>query len=203
MLTISEFVMRHLEERREEFLAGGGGASEWAGRAFLGCDETWALFESQVAGRFFNELARRSRHYVLAFVAISQQMSDFDSPHGQAFRKQSTIQIYFSQSEEDIQGMIETQGFRPAEIELLEGLTTVKRDHSTAFVANGKRGSGLIRMAYGPLEYWIATSDPDNDEPVRRLALRETGNNPWAALQLLADDQWRIAAERQLFSRTA
>lgn len=197
VLLISEYVKRQVKRRREEFLAGGGGLSEWAGRSFLLCDETWALLESDISGSWFvNEFARRGRHLALAFIAISQQLSDFSGKYGEAFRKQSTIQIYFKQSEEDLTFAADAKAFTAAEIELLHGLSTVKRDHSSAFLVNGNRGNGVITMRYGPLEYWIASNDPNRDEKLRRLALRQARNNPWGALQLLADPNWIIEHER-------
>lgn len=196
ILLISEFVMRHVKARRQEFLDGNGGVSEWSGRAFLLCDETWAILQSPITARWFNELARRSRHLALALVAISQQMDDFSGEYGTAFRRQSTIQLYFKQSTEDLKFATETQAFTSAEAELLSGLSTVKRDYSSAFLVNGIRGNGVITMRYGPLEYWIASNDPNRDEPLRRLALRQSGDNPWGALQLLADPTWLSDNER-------
>jgi hypothetical protein len=50
----------------------------------------------------------------------------------------------------------------------------------------------------GPLEYWIATSDPARDEHIRERALRESGQDPWRALELLADEQWQQTAAGEL-----
>jgi hypothetical protein len=52
---------------------------------------------------------------------------------------------------------------------------------------NGTRGQGTLQIAVGPAEYWIASSDPARDEPLRQAALRGSGGDPWAALELLAE----------------
>jgi hypothetical protein len=43
------------------------------------------------------------------------------------------------------------------------------------------------------LEYWIASSDPARDEHIRKRALRETGEQSWAALRLLVSEEWQQA----------
>jgi hypothetical protein len=63
---------------------------------------------------------------------------------------------------------------------------------------NGARGQGTVQIAVGALEYWIATSDPARDEHLRRRALRESGQDPWRALGLLADERWQQAAADEL-----
>ena len=50
---------------------------------------------------------------------------------------------------------------------------------------NGTRGQGTLQISVGAREYWIASSDPARDEPRRRQALRASGGDPWAALELL------------------
>ena len=57
-----------------------------------------------------------------------------------------------------------------------------------------KRGRGAIRIAPGAPEYWIASSNPELDQPLRHAALRETGGDPWKALTRLCDPAWQ---ERQ------
>ncbi len=76
------------------------------------------------------------------------------------------------------------------EVQAISQAKTVKRDYSTAFWDNGTRGRVSITVRLGDLEYWIATHDPELDEPLRQLALRQAGGDPWRALRLLADPDW-------------
>jgi hypothetical protein len=55
-----------------------------------------------------------------------------------------------------------------------------------------------LQIGVGPLEYWIASSDPARDEPVRRHALREAQQQSWPALRLLVNDEWQAAAASEL-----
>ena len=61
---------------------------------------------------------------------------------------------------------------------------------------NGTRGSGTVSIRVADLEYWIATSDPVGDEPIRRRALRDAGGDAWEALRLLASPEWHKMSYR-------
>jgi hypothetical protein len=88
-------------------------------------------------------------------------------------------------------------GLTPEQVAAIGSLRTVKREYATAFLTNGVRGSGTVSIRVSDLEYWIATSDPVRDEPLRRRALAEAGEDPWEALRLLASAEWhaRVAGE--------
>jgi hypothetical protein len=64
---------------------------------------------------------------------------------------------------------------------------------------NGTRGQGTIQIGVGPWEYWIASSDPARDEPIRQQALRDAGGDSWAALKLLVQQEWQenLSAEAE------
>jgi hypothetical protein len=88
-------------------------------------------------------------------------------------------------------------GLSEEEVAAVAVLRTVKREYATAFLCNGKRGSGTVSIRVSEAEYWIATSDPVRDEPLRRRALHEAGGDPWEALRLLACAEWHArVAER-------
>lgn len=196
VLVIAEHIERQVLERREEFLAGDGGTSEWSGRAFLAIDEAWAQLQRRVTGRYINEFARRSRHIALALVAISQHLSDFSGEYGAALRANATLQLHFRQEADDLKFAASSGMFSLAEVDLLSSLRTAKREYSTAFFVNGDRGRGLVTLRYSDLEYWIGTSDPIGDEPIRRQALRDAYGDPWGALVLLADPNWHVSREQ-------
>ncbi len=88
-------------------------------------------------------------------------------------------------------------GLTPEQVAAIASLRTVKREYATAFLTNGVRGSGTVSIRVSDLEYWIATSDPVRDEPLRRRALSDAGGDPWEALRLLASAEWhsRVASE--------
>lgn len=190
LFVICEAVTRRVEADRETHLTGTATQGPWAGRSFLVIDEAWKLIERPATGRWVNELARRSRHLALFMVAISQQLSDFQGEHGKALLRNSTMQLFLRQSPEELAYVKDALSLADEEIHAIGSLTTAKRKYSTAFLCNGTRGRGTISIQVSDLEYWIATSDPDRDEPIRRAALRDAGGDPWCALALLADPVW-------------
>ena len=60
-----------------------------------------------------------------------------------------------------------------------------------------KRGRGAVRIAPGDPEYWIASSNPELDQPRRHAALRDTDGDAWQALTLLCDPAWHERYYRQ------
>ncbi len=191
---ITEHVYARIVSRRESFLSADVvGEGEWDGRSFLAIDEAWKQVARRATGQRFDESARRARHYALCILAVSQHLSDFDGPYGAAIRRNASVRLYFRQSSEDLAFAQASEDYSEAQIELMKGLRTAKREYATAYLDNGLRGSGVLTQSYGDLEYWLATSDPMGDEPLRRRALRDADGNAWGALKRLSDVNWHAA----------
>jgi hypothetical protein len=186
LFMIAEHVTSRIERERERFLGSDRPGGEWDGRTFLVIDEAWKLIERRATGRWVNELARRSRHLALFLIAISQQLSDFRNEYGKALLANASMLLLLRQLPEELAYVRDALRLSDEEIHAIASLTTAKRQFSTAFFMNGNRGRGVVSIRVGPLEYWIATNDPNQDEPLRRRALREADGDPWRALRLLA-----------------
>ena len=159
------------------------------GRSFLVIDEAWKLVERRATGEWVNDLARRARHLGLFLVAISQQLSDFAGEYGRALIRNSTQQLFFRQSPDELAYVQDALRLSEEEIAAIARLKTVKRQFSQAYWINGTRGRGTIALRVGPTEYWLATSDPVNDTPRRAKALAKAGGDAWEALGALAAEQ--------------
>src|SRR5207248_2101928 len=190
LFMIAEHVTSRIEAERERFLGAEHPGGEWEGRAFLVIDEAWKLIERRATGRWVNELARRSRHLALFLVAISQQLSDFASEYGKALLRNASMLLILRQLPDELAYVRDALKLSDEEVQAIASLSTAKRQYSTAFFINGTRGRGIVSIRVSPHEYWIATNDPDRDEPLRRKALREAAGDPWQALDLLADAAW-------------
>jgi type IV secretory pathway VirB4 component len=186
LFVICEHVKSAIAAARREHLGGRGPEHEWAGRRFLVIDEAWKLIERPATGRWFNEFCRRSRHYALWLIAISQQLSDFETEHGRALLANAAMRLFLRQEARELAYAKEALALSDGAIEAIAGLQTVRGRHSTAYLMNGTRGQGTLQIAVGAEEYWIASSDPARDEPLRQAALRASGGDPWAALERLA-----------------
>ena len=181
-------IVEHLARRSQRTRAAHAHRGPWGGRTFLVVNEGWKMLERRSTGRWINEQARRSRHNRLFLVAISQSLSDFTRhPEGEALVSQSSIQLLLKQLDGSVGDIQTALGLTDEEAQTISRLTTVKGEHAEAFLCNGRRGRGLIEIHAGAFEYWIATSEPDHDQPLRRQILADVGGDPWAAVQELAE----------------
>ena len=198
LFVICEHVKSQIARTRAVHLSGVGPKHAWAGRSFLVVDEAWKLIERPATGRWFNEFVRRSRHYALWLIAISQQLSDFDCEHGKALLANGAMRLFLRQETRELAYVKGALKLTEEAIDAISTLRTVRGSHSTAYLMNGSRGEGTLQIGVGPLEYWIASSDPARDEHIRRRALRESDEQGWEALRLLADEGWQQAAAAEL-----
>ena len=183
MFTIVEHLARRSHRTREQHAHRG----PWGGRTFLVVDEGWKMLERRSTGRWINEQARRSRHNRLFLIAISQSLQDFlRHPEGEALVSQSSIQLLLRQLDGQTTAVRQALGLTDEEAHTISTLRTVKGEHAEAFLCNGRRGRGLIEIHAGAAEYWIATSEPDHDQPLRQHVLAQEGGDPWAAIEQLA-----------------
>ena len=183
MFTIVEHLARRSHRTREQHAHRG----PWGGRTFLVVDEGWKMLERRSTGRWINEQARRSRHNRLFLIAISQSLQDFlRHPEGEALVSQSSIQLLLRQLDGQTTAVRQALGLTDEEAHTISTLRTVKGEHAEAFLCNGRRGRGLIEIHAGAAEYWIATSEPDHDQPLRQQVLAQEGGDPWAAIEQLA-----------------
>ncbi len=198
LFVICEHVKSRIASTRRQHLGGDGPRHAWAGRSFLVIDEAWKLIERPATGRWFNEFCRRSRHYALWLIAISQQLSDFDNEHGKALLANAAMRLFLRQEARELGYVKDSLRLSEQAVEAISALQTLRGEHATAYLMNGARGQGTIQILVGAHEYWIATSDPARDERIRRQALAESAEDPWRALELLADERWQQAAAQSL-----
>jgi hypothetical protein len=179
---ITSQIERHAQDRLHDRDAG-----LFAGRSLLVIDEAWKLVERRATGEWVNELARRARHLGLFLVAISQQLSDFAGEYGKALIRNSTMQLFLRQAPEELAYVQDALKLSNQEVRAIAQLKTVKRSFSQAYWINGTRGRGTIALRVGSAEYWLATSDPVGDAPLRAQALEDADGDGWRALERLAE----------------
>ena len=183
---LAEHVSQQLERQAAERLYDRD-AGVFAGRSVLVIDEAWKLVERRATGEWVNDLARRARHLGLFLVAISQQLSDFAGEYGKALIRNSTMQLFLRQSPGRARATCTTRCGSPTpRCAAIARLKTVKRAFSQAYWINGTRGRGTIALRVAPTEYWLATSDPVGDAPLRAQALEDADGDAWLALERLA-----------------
>jgi len=175
--------------------AGGG----WEGRSFVVLDEGWKFVRAAAAGHWLNEWARRARHYDCALIALTQHLQDFATEHGQALIRNSVLRIQFQTAPDELHALTEALGWGEEDIQTVsQELETRKGYYSTCYLDSEVNGRTKVRVLFGDMEYWVCSNDPFRDQPVRALALKEAGGDPWRALRLLCDPAWHRARQDQV-----
>jgi hypothetical protein len=155
-------------------------------KQILVIDETWALARFEAGIKFLLNLAKRSRHMGLMCVFASQQINDFlGNPDAAQTLKSAEVRVFFKQSPTDISKLGSEFGLNEHETGILGSLTQRKGEYSEAFVQFGSLGNNKLYVRPNPALYWISTSDPKKDVPLRDTVLKECGNNYELALKKL------------------
>jgi type IV secretory pathway VirB4 component len=189
-LAVADYVEWHVHRLRRRRVAGElDQHGPWAGRAQLIIEEGWKPLSSPAAGAWLNEYARRARHYALWLTFITQFFRDFESEQGRAMLSNHAIALCLPNERRDLEHARDALGLTDTDIAEIGQLPSQKGSYSTLYMISN-RGRGAVRIAPGGPEYWIASSNPELDQPLRNLALRQTGGNAWQALAQLCDPEW-------------
>ncbi len=189
-LMVADYVEWQVHALRRQRVAGElDGHGPWAGRAQLIIEEGWKPLSSPSAGAWLNEYARRARHYALWLTFVTQFFRDFDSEQGRALLSNHAIALCLPNERRDLQFAQDTLALSDTDLAEIAALPSHKGAYATLYMVSN-RGRGAVRVAPGDPEYWIASSDPELDQPVRAAALRDAGGNAWQALTRLCDPAW-------------
>lgn len=193
VLTIVDHIDREVQRTRARRVAGTlDDRGAWAGSCFCVVEEGWKLTETKAAGGWLNEYARRSRHYALWLIFVTQHLKDLATVQGQALLESAQLRMLFRNTRKDLGGARDALGLTDTDIDTVVELETHKGLYSSCYLVS-PRGRGKVRVALGNLEYWICSNDPERDQPRRAAALEQADGNPWGALQLLCSREWHHA----------
>ena len=190
MLATVEYVERQVQRLRRARVNGQlDHLGAWAGKCQLIIEEGWALTQSPAAGAWLNEYARRSRHYALWLMFVSQHFRDLSNEQGRALLANGALSFCLQNDRDDLEHAREPLGLSDTDIDQIQTLPRQPGAYSTVYMVSA-RGRGAVRVALADLEYWICSSDPEHDQPRRAAALRDCGGDPWRALAELCDPRW-------------
>lgn len=190
-LAVADYVEWRVHQLRRRRVGGElDGHGPWAGRAQLIIEEGWKPLASPAAGAWLNEYARRARHYALWLTFITQFFRDFDSEQGRALLANHAIALCLPNQRRDLEHARDTLALTDTDIAEIGQLPAQKGAYSTLYMVSA-RGRGAVRIAPAAPEYWIASSNPETDQPLRHAALTQAGGDAWQALSLLCDPTWQ------------
>jgi hypothetical protein len=190
VLTIVDHIDNVVQSTRARHVSGTlDDLGPWAGRLFLVIEEGWRLTSSKAAGTWLNEYARRSRHFALWLIFVTQHFKDMANEQGRALLENSALRLCFRNNETDLEHARHPLGLTDTDVHAITNLQTRKGAYSTVYVVSA-RGRGRVRITLGELEYWICSNDPERDQATRTAALGDAGGDPWQALQLLCTPAW-------------
>jgi hypothetical protein len=189
-LAVADYVEWQVHRLRRARVAGElDGHGPWAGKSQLIVEEGWKPLSSPAAGAWLNEYARRARHYALWLTFITQFFRDFDSEQGRALLSNHAVALCLPNERRDLEHARDSLALTDTDLAEITALPSQKGAYSTLYMIS-RRGRGAIRIAPAAPEYWIASSNPELDQPLRHAALKDSGGDPWKALTRLCDPAW-------------
>lgn len=137
-------------------------------------DEASTLMRFPAGARLLDDLSRRSRHYGMMLVSITQQLKDFfrQAQQADSVVKNAHMKVLLRQDASDLALLKETLRLREAEVAAIERFAKddEKRKESHALLIVGAR-HGTVRLVPSPQDYWVCTSEPIKDVPKRKAMI--------------------------------
>ncbi|HEY4280368.1 MAG TPA: hypothetical protein VGM91_19255 [Conexibacter sp.] len=208
MFIAAECATSRIERRWERHLARVAGGynpvGPYDGASVLVLEELSRFVKRRASGAWISDLALRVRHIGTWLICISQQRSHLEGEYGDALLRNSSMFTILRQAADELEHIAQTVKLTDEEVTEITRLRTEKRSHSQAYFLNGTRGRGTVTIRLSKRLYWLATSDPRGDVPLRERALQTVGYDASAddvarsqamfdALDLLSDDAWLSA----------
>ena len=134
-------------------------------------DECWELLKNPASQHFLEHCVRTLRKTGSGITFITQGLEEIlASPIGPAILS-NTATKFLLQQRGDLELIGTKLRLNEQEISQLRSLTQIKTEHSEALLLSGDR-STHIQITPTELEYWVATSDPKDNQIISDLRKR-------------------------------
>ena len=182
-LFVSDFVLRRAHRHKQEQMALGKPAR------FVFCiDELWRLLRYEGGKTLVEDASRTSRHLGLLFIGISQELGDLlRDDRARNLASNSAIKIILGNDPSNFDLIREACGLTPAEMSSIGHLTRKNREYSDAFLIYHKMSRGVVKLLVPRFMYWVATTEPNNDQPLRTKMIELCHGDARWACHLLAN----------------
>ncbi len=182
-LFVSDFVLRRAHRHKQEQMALGKPAR------FVFCiDELWRLLRYEGGKTLVEDASRTSRHLGLLFIGISQELGDLlRDDRARTLASNSAIKIILGNDPSNFDLIREACGLTPAEMSAIGHLTRKNREYSDAFLIYHKQSRGVVKLLVPRFMYWVATTEPNYDQPLRSKMIELCNGDARWACHLLAN----------------
>jgi len=157
-------------------------------RKFLLIDEAWQLLKMSNTADFIANAFKTFRKYRCSTVAITQEVADLlQQKSGLAILANTANKIFLKQ-EHGVVNQIQAELSLSDEMAgALKSIKTVKGKYSEALVITTS-SSGVIRLVPSPFLYWVANSEPRDNDYLKEIQ-KEKGGNLLEALKHCAKER--------------
>ncbi len=182
-LFVSDFVLKRAAAHKKEQMAKGKPAR------FVFCiDELWRLLRYEGGKTLVEDASRTSRHLGLLFIGISQELGDLlRDDRARNLASNSSVKIILGNDPSNFDLIRDSCGLTPNEMSSIGHLTRKNREYSEAFLVYHKMSRGVVKLIVPRFMYWVATTEPNHDQPARTKMLELCGNDSRWACHLLAN----------------
>lgn len=156
-------------------------------KKYLPVDEAWSLLKSPTTAHFLEDVLRTFRKLNAAAVLVTQQVSDFAGPAGEAIRANAPNRIFLRQTAETVLAM-EKLFELSAEVKgAIASLVTAKGRFSEMFIET-PAVRGIARLVPSPELYTAFSTDGDDRAKLMRLmAEKERQGMPEPLLEAIRE----------------
>ena len=176
-LFVSDYVLRRAAQHKAEQVAQGKPSR------FVFCiDELWRLLRYEGGKTLVEDASRTSRHLGLLFIGISQELGDLlRDDRARNLATNSSIKIILGNDPSNFDLIRDACGLTPQEMASIGLLTRKNREYSDAFLVYHKMSRGVVKLVVPRFMYWVATTEPNTDQPMRaRMSELCGGDYRWA-----------------------
>jgi type IV secretory pathway VirB4 component len=149
-------------------------------------DEVWKFLESPASAQLIAELYRTSRKYHASILTISQSVEDFTTSQIAPALTQNSATVYLLRHRRGHDVVAEQFKLNARELHVFQALEMRRGEFTEALVLGGDHHF-LARIVLSPLEYWIATTHPEDLELEKRERARRPALSRLALLEVLAE----------------
>lgn len=130
-------------------------------KKYLVIDEAWSLLKTAATAKFLEDVLRTYRKLNAAAVLVTQQVTDFAGPTGEAIRANAPNRIFLRQTSETVLAMEKLFELTPEVKDAIASLVTAKGRFSEMFI-EGSNGRGVARLVPSPELYTAFSTDGDD-----------------------------------------